>query len=107
MTGIPEREGLQPERTALAWQRTALVSTLTAVAIMALGVQAGDWLSATVGGLATIAGVVLTDVVRRRVNALRRDEVEDAQWPPLLAVCLAVTLTGAAATLVAVRIAML
>lgn len=106
MTGIPGREGLQPERTALAWQRTALVSTLSAVAIMALGAQVEDWASAAVGGLATIAGVVLTEVVRRRLAALRRDQVVDAQWPPLIAVCLAVTLTAVAATHVAIRIAM-
>lgn len=105
MTGIPEREGLQPERTALSWQRTALVSTLAAVAVMALGVQVADWVSAAIGGVATIAGVALTEVIRHRVLALRHDEVAAAQWPPLVGVCLVVSLTGVAAALVALRIA--
>ncbi len=104
MTEIPERSGLQPERTALAWQRTALVSTLVAVPVMALGVRLADWLAAGIGGCAAIAGVLLTDVGRTRTRELLDEEVTGSRWPLLVAVALVVTLTAAAATLLAVRI---
>jgi uncharacterized membrane protein YidH (DUF202 family) len=105
VTRIPERSGLQPERTALAWQRTALVSTLIAVPVIVLGVRLADWVAATLGGCAAIAGVWLTDVERVRTRRLLDEADTDSGGLLFVAVATVVVLTATAAVVLALRIA--
>lgn len=95
MTGLPNREGLQPERTALAWQRTAITANVVLLPVLAVDARIGAWWLLAAGCLAAMAGSVLTVGVHARFAQLLDDSRGYSPYPPMVRVA-AVTVLGAA-----------
>lgn len=64
--------GLQPQRTSLAWSRTALALGVNALLVLRAGVQSGDALLFTLGGLAALHAVAIATLAIHRKHQLAR-----------------------------------
>jgi hypothetical protein len=95
VSGIPERQALQPERTALAWQRTALTSLMLLPPLVVVAARVQVWELVAGGSVAAVLAAPMVLGVRERFSELHDDTLRRSPFPMMVRVVV-VTLFGAA-----------
>jgi uncharacterized membrane protein YidH (DUF202 family) len=99
VSGIPERQALQPERTALAWQRTALTSLMLLPPVVVVAARVQVWEIVAGGSVAAVVAAPMVLGVRERFTELHDDTLRRSPFPMMVRVA-AVTIFGAVGGLV-------